>query len=86
MKLRNFLLATLLDSWLTLLSKCSKWRLSKNRGLVADGWFGVGEHNFHYVPRNAFKVNVANVGVGNSVGFSGMFCSFVTTLHDDYKR
>jgi hypothetical protein len=25
-----------LDSWLTLLSKCSKWRLSKNRGLVAD--------------------------------------------------
>jgi hypothetical protein len=20
------------------LSKCSKWRLSKNRGLVADGW------------------------------------------------
>jgi hypothetical protein len=27
-----------LDSWLTLLSKCSKWRLSKNRGLVADDW------------------------------------------------
>jgi hypothetical protein len=27
-----------LDSWLTLLSKCSKWRLSKKRGLVADGW------------------------------------------------
>jgi len=27
-----------LDSWLTFLSKCSKWRWSKNRGLVADGW------------------------------------------------
>ncbi len=26
------------ESRLTLLSKCSKWRLSKNRGLVADGW------------------------------------------------
>jgi hypothetical protein len=26
------------DLWLTLLSKCSKWRLSKKRGLVADGW------------------------------------------------
>ena len=25
------------ESRLTLLSKCSKWRLSKNRGLVADG-------------------------------------------------
>ncbi len=25
------------DLWLTLLSKCSKWRLSKKRGLVADG-------------------------------------------------
>ena len=27
-----------LDSLLTFLSKCSKWRLSKKRGLVADGW------------------------------------------------
>jgi len=26
------------DLWLTLLSKCSKWRLSKKGGLVADGW------------------------------------------------
>jgi hypothetical protein len=26
-----------LDSWMTRLSKCSKWRLSKDRGLVADG-------------------------------------------------
>jgi hypothetical protein len=26
-----------MDSWLTFLSKCSKWRLSKKRGLVADG-------------------------------------------------
>ena len=26
------------ESRLTLLSKCSKWRLSKNRGLVAGGW------------------------------------------------
>jgi hypothetical protein len=30
-----------LDSWMTLLSKCSKWRLSKKRGLVADVWCGV---------------------------------------------
>jgi hypothetical protein len=28
------------ESRLTLLSKCSKWRLSKKRGLVADGWIG----------------------------------------------
>ncbi len=27
-----------LVSWLTLLSECSKWRLSKKGGLVADGW------------------------------------------------
>ena len=26
------------ESRLTLLSKCSKWRLSKKRGLVAYGW------------------------------------------------
>jgi hypothetical protein len=26
------------DLLLTLLSKCSKWRLSKKRGLVSDGW------------------------------------------------
>jgi len=37
------------DLWLTLLSKCSKWRLSKKRGLVADGCFrmrlpGEGRH------------------------------------------
>ena len=28
------------ESRLTLWSKCSKWRLSKNRGLVADGCLG----------------------------------------------
>ena len=27
------------------MSKCSKWRLSKKRGLVAEGWFG--EHKVH---------------------------------------
>jgi hypothetical protein len=27
-----------LDSWLTFLSKCSKWGLSEKRGLVADDW------------------------------------------------
>ena len=27
------------DLWLTILSKGSKWRLSKKMGLVADGWF-----------------------------------------------
>ncbi len=32
------------ESRLKFLSKCSKWWLSKKRGLVADGWFG--EHKF----------------------------------------
>jgi len=36
------------ESRLTLLSKCSKWRLSKNRGLVADGWYFYVFHHEHH--------------------------------------
>ena len=42
---------------LALLTKCSKWRLSKNRGLVADGWL-----NHHLCSQNiAFVVTRAIV-------------------------
>jgi len=36
------------DLRLTLLSKCSKWRLSTKRGLVADGC--INEHSLMRVP------------------------------------
>ncbi len=70
---------------MTLLSKCSKWRLWKKRGLVADGWFAstvsVGGVACTLVLGYSFDAAVVSSGLLNSA-VNG--CGSVTVVGLDF--
>jgi hypothetical protein len=65
------------ESRLTLLSKCSKWRLSKNRGIVADGWFSWHDDAFSDPNHCLLRTSMFLSTVFMPISTEGWKCAFL---------